>query len=684
MPLRFICLLLVMLAPLWAQQAQQQRDLTIEKDLPAAPKPAAVTIPRSYALVVGIAGYQDPRLNLLYSERDAQSIFDVLISPEGGNFHRENVHVLIGAKATLANMRHELEEWLPSQAKDGDRVLIYFAGHGFVFEGHGYLAPYDIDRAKVMQTGYPMDEMGATIAGKIRAKDKILLTDSCHSGAIRPEDFKDINHALIDLDKSLFSLTASREREQSYEHPQWGGGHGVFTYYVVRGLEGEADENGDGIVTADELYDYVYRNVRQDTQGRQNPTDGQGSFDPNMLLAYVPSRAKPAAPPAPKEGAFVIESNMDEVEVFLDGKSVGVVNKGKTLTLPGLSPGTHTIQGVRMGYEPDGPRDETVYPGRETTVSIKILIARRRNRAAADALDKGLRFYQKGYAQNYKKAVEEFQKALDLDPEYSQAALFLARAYNALFDEQNAEKYFRRAIQIDPDYLEAHASFGSMLLDTVNTDEAIRQFETVIRRDPNNVLALTNLAQAYAMKELYADSIESARKAVKLRPELAEPHLWMADSMRLKGQYEHSLPEYDIYLRLSNFDSKLAGQLNYYVLGYLFGMGKRKRAAQEDIWKDLRSHTYYGMCDSEYQLKRFENAIGDCQKALAYDPGDPYAHYSLALAFMHQGQDTGDCGMLSAAASHFRTMLATDKDLQEATVAGKNLKAIESYLPQCP
>ncbi|MGA3044059.1 MAG: tetratricopeptide repeat protein, partial [Bryobacteraceae bacterium] len=241
-----------------------------------------------------------------------------------------------------------------------------------------------------------------------------------------------------------------------------------------------------------------------------------------------------------------------------------------------------------------------------------------------------------------------------------------------------------RAIQIDPDYLEAHASFGSMLLDTVNTDEAIRQFETVIRRDPNNVLALTNLAQAYAMKELYADSIESARKAVKLRPELAEPHLWMADSMRLKGQYEHSLPEYDIYLRLSNFDSKLAGQLNYYVLGYLFGMGKRKRAAQEDIWKDLRSHTYYGMCDSEYQLKRFENAIGDCQKALAYDPGDPYAHYSLALAFMHQGQDTGDCGMLSAAASHFRTMLATDKDLQEATVAGKNLKAIESYLPQCP
>lgn len=689
MPRRFILACLIMLAPVWAQQPDQQRDLKIEKEAPAPPKPAGVNIPRGYALVVGIAGYQNPGVpKLMFSERDAQDIFNVLISPEGGNFHRENVHLLIGSKATLANLRHELAEWLPSRAKDNDRVLIYFAGHGFVFQGHGYLAPYDIDPRNIKQTGYPMDELGATIGSKIRAKDKILLTDSCHSGAIRPEDSQDINHTLIDLHKSLFSLTASRDREVSYEGKNWGGGHGIFTYYVVRGLEGEADENGDGIVNADELYDYVYRNVRRDTagaaQGPQNPTVGQGSFDPRMLLAYVPSRAKPGAPPAPKEGTLIFESNMDGVEVFLDGKSVGVVHKGKALTVPGLGPGSHTVKGVKMGYEPDGPREETVYPGRDTTVSIKILIARRRNRAAGDALDKGLEFYKKGYEQNYKKAVAEFQKALDLDPEYSQAALYLARAYNALFDEQNAEKYFRRAIEIDPDYLEARASFGGMLLDTGSTDEAIRQFETVIRREPDNVLALTNLAQAYRMKDLYVDSIEAARKAVKLGPELAEPHLWMADSLRQNGQYEASLPEYQSYLRLSNFDSKLAGQLNYYVLGFLVGAGRKKRAAQQDIWKDLRSLAYYGMCDSESKLKRFDDAIEDCQKALTYDPRDPYAHYSLALAFANQGKVTGNCGMLAASLPHFRSMLQINPDLQEASFARQNIQTIENYLPQCP
>ena len=92
---------------------------------------------------------------------------------------------------------------------------------------------------------------------------------------------------------------------------------------------------------------------------------------------------------------------MDGVEVFVDGKSIGVLSKGKPLTVPGLPPGAHTVKGVKMGYEPDGPREETVYPGQEATVSIKILIPRRRNKAAADALDKGMEFYNKAGKQNY-------------------------------------------------------------------------------------------------------------------------------------------------------------------------------------------------------------------------------------------------------------------------------------------
>src|SRR5689334_1679447 len=529
--------------------ATKQRDLRVEKD--AAPvsipgQPQGVHIPRSYALVVGIANYQNlaAAQQLQFPERDAEAIYSILISTEGGNFRAENVHKLVGPKATLARLRYELEEWLPSVAKDDDRVLIYFAGHGFVYGGKAYLAPYDIDLKNIAATGYPMDILGRDIGIKIKGKWKVLLTDSCHSGAINPDaDVQLINGTLGNLNKSLFSLTASRDRERSFESKDWGGGHGIFTYYVVKGLEGAADESGDGIVTADELAEYVHRNVREATNGQQNPTSDRGSFDTNMLLSYVPSNVKPGAPPPPKFGTLILEANMSDVEVFVDGKSVGVLTKGTPLSLPGLVPGVHVIKGVKMGYEPDGPREEMVYPGQQTTISIKILIAKRRNRAAVDALDKGVEYYSKGFADNYRKAVTYFDKALTLDPGYSQAALYLGRTYNALFEEDKAEQYFRKAIEIDPDYVEAHSSFAGMLLDTGNVDEAVRQLNVAVGRDPNHAMSWYLLAEAYRLKEAYPMSIEAARKAIQLTPNKAEAHFWLAESLRLSSQYDEAKSE---------------------------------------------------------------------------------------------------------------------------------------------
>ncbi len=663
---------------------EKPRDLKYEEGTTTTPTPAkipSVAIPRSYALVVGLAHYENLPANaqLDYSERDAESVYSILISQEGGNFRAENVHRLVGSQATLANLKKELEVWLPSVAKDDDRVLIYFAGHGFVFDGKAYLAPYDLDPNNIARTGYSMSTLSDVVGSRIRAKWKVLLTDSCHSGAI-DTDARTLNNTLLDLNRSLFSLTASRDRERSFESKDWGGGHGIFTYYVVKGLEGEADENGDGVVTADELGDYVYRNVREATKGAQNPTWDRGSFDPTMLLAYIPSAIRAAHPPAPKDGTVVIVSNMDGVEVFIDGKSVGVVNKGTPLRLPGMLPGTHTIKGVKMGYEPDGPRDEMVYPGQETTISIKIMIARRRTKASVDLFDKGMEYYNKGYAENYRKAVDSFEKALAIDPTYSQAALYLGRAYSALFDEQKSEQAMRRAIEIDPDYMEARVSLAGMLLDVGDADESLRQLNVVTQREPSNATAWYLLAQAYRMKDLYSQSIDAARKSIRISPNIGEAHLWLAESLRLSGQYAESSQEYLNYLRLSDFDSKLAGKMNYYVVGFLVGMGKKKRAAQTDTWKDMRSLTYFGLCDSARKQKQYDAAIGFCQKSLTYDPGDPYVHYALALCYMHQANQSGSLELLAAARKHFNDMLDINSEITEAQYAKQNLKSIDQVL----
>ena len=664
-------------------QQERGRDLKLEDKTQApAPAPQPVAIPRSYAVVIGIAKYADPQVPALeFSDRDAESIYSILISPEGGNFHAENVHKLVGAKATLANIKHELEVWLPSVAKGDDRVLVYFAGHGFIAGGKAYLAPYDLKLSNISSTAYPMDTLGSVFANKIKAKYKVLLTESCHSGAISVDsDAQAMHGALDDLGKSLFSLTASRDRERSYESSDWGGGHGIFTYYVVKGLEGEADTNRDGVVTADELAEYVRTNVRAATNNQQTPTSERGSFDPNMLLAFVPSNRRPDAPPKAKFGTLIFETNMDGVEVFVDGSSMGVVNKSAPLRLPGLVPGTHVVQGVHMGYEPDGPRDETVYPGQDTTVSLKILIPRRRSKAAVDHLDRGIALYTKGGAANYHKAVEELQQALAADPSYSQAALYLGRSYNALFDEKQAETYLSKAVEIDPDYLEARASYAGVLLDAGSLDEALRQLNVVRLRDPKNAMMWYLLSQVYCRKASYPEAIEAAQKAIQLTPNNAEAHFWLAESLRMSTKWADARQQFDDYLRLSNFDSGAAGKFNYYVMGYLIGFGKKRQASQVDIWRDLRSSAFFGMCNCETKLGNYDGAIADCQRALTYDAQDPMAHYALGLAYMYKAKQTGGLEVASAARAQFSEMVQLNPDLAEAEYAKKNIATLDRAL----
>ena len=645
----------------------------------------AVTIPRSYALVVGISAYKNlpATAQLEFPNRDAEDIYAALISPEGGQFPAENVHKLINERATIANIRHELEVWLPSVTQDNDRVLIYFAGHGFVSGGKGWLATYDVDLHNIMTTAYPMDGLGSSIGGKIKGKWKVLITDACHSGAITPEaDRQQVTNTLLDLQRSLFSLTASRDREQSFESDRWGGGHGIFTYYVIKGIEGEADTNGDGVVDADELAEYVHTNVRLATEGRQNPTSERGSFDRNMVLAYNASRVKGANLPAPQFGNLIIETNMDGVEVWVDGKSAGVVNKGAALRLPGISPGPHTIKGVHLGYEPDGPREEQIYPGQDSTVSLRILIARRPNHAATEEFDKGIEFYNKGYEANYKKAIEHFEAAITLDPKFSAAMVYLGRAQSALYENDKAVASLKAAVDLDPDYQEARSSYAAVLLDSGNLDEAVRQLDVVTRREPTRGWAWYLLSQAYARKDDFADGKTAAENAIRLTPKNAEAHFWLAECQRMLKQPADAEREYNTYLALSNFDTGKAGQLNYYLAGYLLGMGKRSRATQGDIWKEVRGQAYFGLCNTSYAQKQFDQAITYCQKALTYLPNDIGVNYRLGVLYSEKFNQQNQLGLLAAAKLHFSASIQSNPDAIEADRARKYVKNIDSVLAQ--
>ena len=668
---------------------QQHRDLNEVPDQPVTP--SAPQIPRSYALVVGISKYKNlpVKAQLQYPDRDAADIYSTLISEKAGQFPAEGVHKLINEQATLANLKQELETWLPTVTGPNDRVIIYFAGHGFISGGKAYLAPYDVDPTKIAATAYPMDELGQVIGSRIKGKWKVLLTDACHSGAITPEDdTAQVNRSLLDLNSSMFSLTASRDREQSFESPQWGGGHGIFTYYVIQGLQGEADTSGDGVVTADELAEYVHTNVRLATHMLQNPTSDRGSFDPNMVLAFNPGSSAtskctdPSCAVKLRYGTFVIETNMDDVEVWLDGKSLGVFKKGIAQRFPGLTPGPHTLKGAHQGYEPDGPREEQIYPGQDTTVAVRILIAQRRNHAAQEIFDRGLEHYTRGFAANYKTAAEDFEQALAIDPTYSQAALYLGRTYHALYEEDKAKDSLKRAIEIDPAYLEARLSYAAVLLDTGELDEAIRQLDAVAKQAPSNGMVWYLQSQAFLRKGSYGQAVDSGEQAVKLTPANAEAHLWLGEALRRNSQCGLATTQYESYLSLSNFNSDLGGKLNYYVLGSLFGVGTKKRATQQDIWRELRAQAYEGICDCDWMRKSYDDAAVQCHKALSLVPEDLFANYRLGLVFTEQYNAIGGQALLQEAKQYFDAVIAINPDTDEAQRSRKYVANIDSVLAQ--
>ncbi len=658
------------------------RDLKPVRPAETAPT-TAVDIPRSYALVIGVAHYPNlpASAQLQFAVRDADEMYTTLISPEGGQFPPEHVHKLVDEQVTLANLRRELEQWLPSVTQPSDRVMIYFAGHGFISGGKAYLAPYDIDLKNIAQTAYLMSTLGEVVGTSIKGKWKVLITDACHSGAITPEDDPAaLNRNLLDLHSSLLSMTASRDREQSFESADWGGGHGIFTYYVVQGLHGAADTNGDGIVTADELTEYVHTNVRQATKERQNPTSERGSFDPNMILAYNPTMAKGPQLAAPRFGSLIIQANMDGTEVWVDGKSVGVASKNQSLRLPGLLPGTHTIKGVHQGYEPDGPRDEQVYPGQDSTVTLHVMIPRVRNKAAVDLLDKGVGAYQNGAQENYQKAADLFQQAIAVDPTYSTAYVYLGRVEGALYDDDKAIAAFKKAIEIDPDYANARSSYAAVLLDEGDLDEAVRQLDVVTRHNADDATAWYLMSQAYARKSSFEQGRDAAQKAVKLSPARGEAHFWLATCLRHLNQFATAEQEYKAYLQLSDYDSGKGGKVNYYLLGYTLGLGKKRRAAQSDIWRELRGEANLGICDCEALQKNFSAALPYCQKALTYTPQDLWANYRLGTIYIEESNQNGSPALLSAARTHFQQVVAINPDTEEAARAKQYISRIDVAL----
>jgi len=697
-----------------AQQPPEvtQRDLGIQRIGPEVGTPQTPSIPHGYALVIGVGKYQklDPSDYLKFSESDAEAVYRVLISAQGGAFESNNVKKLIGPEATLQNVQAALEQWLPSVAKESDRVVVYFAGHGFVVKGRGYLAPWDVDSSKPGETAYPMDTLGKVLAGRVRAKWKVLLVDACHSGKITPgSDNEAVVEQVSQLPTGFLTLTATRERESSYEDPSLSTGFGVFSYFLVQGLQGAADNSPcDGIITADELISYVGNEVKSYTKARgydESPS-ARGDFDNNMVLGANPACVNPSAPPTlVSQGSIVIEVNMDGVNVYLDDKLIGAAAKDKPLTLPGLAPGAHTVQGTRQGYEPD-TKQVMVIPGQSQSVKLRIQYRRTSKPAAIELVEKGEKLLFKTNSslnplavytptrqtqEDLKKARALFEQALAIDAKYPKAAYDLALACQLLSDSKAMLEAFRTAVGIDTSYVEARVQYAGALIEEGDPDEAIRQLTEALRIEPNNDVAYSHLSRAYLDKEVWDRAIESADKAIALSPTNHQAYLWRADALRRQGAkekdsaqrgviYGRAVEDYHTFLRLTNFTSPTYEKLAYYFVG--FGVGKRAHADRKITYSYQRNLAYMGLCECETKLEHLLRAGDYCRSAIKYDPQEPLAYFLLGNVYRDLFNTDNRRDYLILARANYAKMIQINPDLELSPNARKYIESIDQLLPQ--
>lgn len=232
---------------------------------------------RRIAAVIGVNDYAHwptlsgarPDAEKIASKLRAQG-FDKVLELYDRNASRSAILDLLGSK-------------LPAVVKENDLVVIFFAGHGQTetIGGNqgakrGYIIPADATVEGVFATAIPMQQL-RDLTNRLVAKHVYYAMDSCYSGLgftrgmglVMPgaDDYIDKVTSL----RSVQMVTAGGEGEEAIEQ----NGVGVFTRSLLDALDGKADANRDGWVTATEIGAYVSPRVTNETSARQSPQSGR-------------------------------------------------------------------------------------------------------------------------------------------------------------------------------------------------------------------------------------------------------------------------------------------------------------------------------------------------------------------------------------------------------------------------
>ncbi|MBL7775112.1 MAG: caspase family protein, partial [Saprospiraceae bacterium] len=634
---------------------------------PVGAKTAAAPTGVTYAVVVGISDYQDPKItDLKYAHRDAQAFAEFLRSPAGGSLPEKNLTVLLNEKATSGEVGAAFDALL-EKVVENDRVVIYFSGHGDVerktISQPGFLLCWNSPARVYMGNGGTyalafLEEIITTLSVQNKAR-VLMITDACHAGKLAGSSIGGTAITGANLARQFSGETkilSCQPNELSLEGSQWGGGRGIFSYHLIDGLYGLADRNGDGWVTVSEIDRYLEDHVTPEAEPQSqvpiligDKTEHLARVDPRALEQIQQRKAT--------ESPVLSAVDTRGLEEQVLARADSSIRADYEAFLKALA--------QKRFFEPasnGGPTADALYARLSAAPELADLHGfLKRNYAAA------LQDEAQVAINDYLSAdPRDLRKRWMFDHRYDPYPRYLARAAELL----GPRHYLYASLKVREHYFEGlnlRLRAEQQANDNNLFQQAIALQEQCLQIDTNATFAYNELGLLYLRLGAFARAADFFKKATECSPHWVLPWANLCKVYVEMNQMEAAVQTGEWALLL---DTSYA--MSHYNLAWAYHLSQKLPLARQHYEAAVRLDSAYDRAYFNLGLVHYrENNFTAAEQAwLAYSrlqPQDPGVYQNLMFAKVEQGQPEAALGYLEKAlANGYRNLDELNSDAQLA------------------
>lgn len=549
----------------WSRGLSKRKEFTVQiPDVSDQPKDS-----RIFAICIGVSDYPGERKKLRFAHSDARSFYQLLQAAYGDKLVSDTSYLLLNEKATQSRI-FQLLDRLRKEIKSGDRLYFYFAGHGDV-EGSlinkptFFLLPGGSEYSYSSGGHLPFDLLRNYISTFLfNGVQVFLLVDACRSGNLagNADEPEDVSNGIQKIDRNQsVKILACRPNERSREGEEFGGGFGAFTWYLLRGLEGKADADGNREISLQEINHFLADSVASSTLNRQNPLvegpemisflprpkkfsarelarqkQAQKQAETNQVIRQLEMRFREQLKknrliePADNCALFWLNKLEEAAEDQTEKKTrwreelSEAINNKTQKTINEYIAGNESI--ARESVFAQGAREISLFLDHNpSTHTLYAQMLARRYFFEAQAISP-IAIYSDSDRRQLDSAINHLRTALHIEKKAAHLYNAIGRLYGRIGQFDSAIKNYNHAIQLAPRWKFLYNNIGAahqekmigrnQLNKKACLDSAIWAFEQAIKLDGNYTVAIRNLGR---LKYEAGDSVfakKMYRKAIFL------------------------------------------------------------------------------------------------------------------------------------------------------------------------